>query len=202
MTTFLRRYLRNPYRGDVSSYWAILFRISTMPPLPRPRSSTSSRLAYFSRNLSEGRAPAVSAELVPKKQCMESRAGQAILRSCRGVRADGPPRRCSLAQQRGIHERKRDRGTVPSSRLGNSSLVGFFDLGIIQPIQRHLRRNPVASRWQATTGANRARFRCSKDVALCFVVLAEGGMREPKKKYNSGVTGDGRQETAHRLGPS
>jgi hypothetical protein len=32
-------------------YWAMLLRISTMPPLPRPSSSTSSRLAYLSKNL-------------------------------------------------------------------------------------------------------------------------------------------------------
>lgn len=51
MMTFRRLYLRKPYSGDLSSYCAMLLRISTMPPLPRPNSSTSSRLAYFSKNL-------------------------------------------------------------------------------------------------------------------------------------------------------
>jgi hypothetical protein len=51
MMTFRRLYLRKPYSGDFSSYCAMLLRISTMPPLPRPNSSTSSRLAYLSRNL-------------------------------------------------------------------------------------------------------------------------------------------------------
>jgi hypothetical protein len=30
----------------------MLFRISTIPPLPRPSNSTSSRVAYFNKNLS------------------------------------------------------------------------------------------------------------------------------------------------------
>lgn len=51
INTFLRRYLRKPNRGDVSSYSAMAFRISGMPPLPRPSKSTSSRLAYLRRNL-------------------------------------------------------------------------------------------------------------------------------------------------------
>lgn len=51
INTFLRRYLRKPYRGDVSSYSAMAFWISGMPPLPRPSRSTSSRLAYLRRNL-------------------------------------------------------------------------------------------------------------------------------------------------------
>lgn len=49
--TFLLRYLKKPYRGLVSSYSATLFRTSTIPPDPRCRSSTSSRLAYLRRNL-------------------------------------------------------------------------------------------------------------------------------------------------------
>jgi hypothetical protein len=52
--TFLLLYRRNPNSGDVSSYWAIAFRISTIPPFPRPSTSTSSRLAYFRRNLFQG----------------------------------------------------------------------------------------------------------------------------------------------------
>lgn len=55
MTTFLRLYLRKPNRGDSSSYPAIAFRISTIPPLPRPSRSTSSRETYLRRNLGEER---------------------------------------------------------------------------------------------------------------------------------------------------
>lgn len=51
ISTFLLRYLRKPKRGDVSSYSDMAFRISDTPPLPRPSSSTSSRLAYLRRNL-------------------------------------------------------------------------------------------------------------------------------------------------------
>lgn len=51
MITFLLRYRRKPYRGAVSSYCAMALRTSTIPPFPLPRSSTSSRLAYLSRNL-------------------------------------------------------------------------------------------------------------------------------------------------------
>lgn len=51
MTTFLRLYRRNPKSGEDSSNCAMAFRISTMPPLPRPNSSTSSRATYLRRNL-------------------------------------------------------------------------------------------------------------------------------------------------------
>ena len=60
MMTFLRLYRRKPYRGDLSSYWAMLLRISTMPPLPRPSISSSSRLAYFRRNLVHSKRRQVS----------------------------------------------------------------------------------------------------------------------------------------------
>ena len=51
MTTFLLLYRRNPNSGEGSSYCAIEFRISTIPPFPRPSSSTSSRDTYLRRNL-------------------------------------------------------------------------------------------------------------------------------------------------------
>lgn len=54
MITFLRRYRRRPNNGDVSSYEAMLLRMSTVPPLPLARTSTSSRLVYLSRNLYGG----------------------------------------------------------------------------------------------------------------------------------------------------
>jgi hypothetical protein len=50
--TFRRRYRKKPNRGDSSLYCAIAFRISKIPPLPRSRSSTSSRDMYLRRNLS------------------------------------------------------------------------------------------------------------------------------------------------------
>jgi hypothetical protein len=54
ISTFRRRYRKKPNRGDSSSYCAIAFRISKIPPLPRSRRSTSSRDIYLSRNLSIG----------------------------------------------------------------------------------------------------------------------------------------------------
>lgn len=49
--TFRLLYLKKPNNGDVSSYCSILDRISTTPLLPLAKTSTSSRLAYLSRNL-------------------------------------------------------------------------------------------------------------------------------------------------------
>ena len=51
MMTLLRRYRRKPYKGWGSSYCEIAFRISTMPPVPRPSRPTSSREVYLRRNL-------------------------------------------------------------------------------------------------------------------------------------------------------
>lgn len=51
MMTLLRRYRKKPYKGDGSSYRAMAFRISTIPPVPRPSRPTSSREVYLRRNL-------------------------------------------------------------------------------------------------------------------------------------------------------
>lgn len=51
ITTFLLLYRRNPNNGEGSSNCAIAFRISTIPPFPRPDNSISSLEAYLRRNL-------------------------------------------------------------------------------------------------------------------------------------------------------
>lgn len=50
-STFRLLYLRKPNSGEGSSYFSISDRISGTPPVPLARISTSSRLAYLSRNL-------------------------------------------------------------------------------------------------------------------------------------------------------
>jgi hypothetical protein len=50
--TFLRLYCTRPYNGDFSSYCSTASLASLTPAVPRPSSSTVSRVAYLSRNLS------------------------------------------------------------------------------------------------------------------------------------------------------
>lgn len=51
ISTFRRRYMINPYKGEGSSYLAMASRASDTPRLPLLSSSTESREVYFSRYL-------------------------------------------------------------------------------------------------------------------------------------------------------
>jgi hypothetical protein len=123
MMTLRRLYLRNPYNGDFSSYWAMLLRISTMPPLPRPSSSTSSREAYLSRNL-------VAIQ------------GQHRYAAEQSVGPEGPEIPCPehsscTVVSKATTTTGRD---IPSSRFRDGRLVCLLDSCLVQPIQRHLGR--------------------------------------------------------------